>query len=88
MRFWSAKEFFGHAVTRQHPAVRTTCFKGGFECLKRLNATEHCWQRVAIAACEVKKEISRLGNDGIKKPLSRVMFCTGLLANHRGVFAA
>ncbi|HAS1428041.1 TPA: hypothetical protein I4D34_10930, partial [Enterobacter hormaechei] len=40
VRFWSAKNFFGHAVTRQRPAVRTICFKGGSECAKRLNAPE------------------------------------------------
>jgi hypothetical protein len=26
VRFWSAKDFFGHAVTRQRPAVHTICF--------------------------------------------------------------
>ncbi|WP_320713341.1 hypothetical protein [Enterobacter cloacae] len=50
MRFWSAKDFFGHAVTRQRSAVRTLCFKGGSERLKRLNAVQRRWQRVAIAA--------------------------------------
>ena len=68
VRFWSAKDFFGHAVTRQRPAVRTICFKVGSECLKRLNAAERRWQRVAIAACDVRKEISRQGMKGIKKP--------------------
>lgn len=61
MRFWSAKVFFGHAVTRQRSAVRTICFKGGSERLKRLNAAQRCWQRVAIAACEVREEISPPG---------------------------
>lgn len=40
VRFWSAKDFFGRAVTRQRPAVDTICFKGGSECAKRLNAPE------------------------------------------------
>lgn len=68
MRFWSAKDFFGHAVTRQRSAVRTICFKSGSGCLKRLNAVHRSWQRVAIAACEVRKEISPPGMKGIKKP--------------------
>ncbi|OWS95704.1 hypothetical protein B9Q32_16530 [Enterobacter kobei] len=38
VRFLSAEDFFCRAVTRQRPAVRTICFKGGSECLKRLNA--------------------------------------------------
>lgn len=50
VRFWSAKDFFGRAVTRQRPAVGTICFKGGSECMKRLNAPERRWQCVAIAA--------------------------------------
>ena len=65
MRFLSAKVFFGHAVTRQRPAVHTICFMGGSECLKKLNAAERRWQRVAIAACEVRKEISPPG-DGFR----------------------
>ncbi|MCD0225882.1 hypothetical protein LN378_13410 [Enterobacter hormaechei subsp. steigerwaltii] len=40
VRFWSAKDFFGRAVTRQRPAVGMICFKGGSECAKRLNAPE------------------------------------------------
>ncbi len=68
MRFWSAKDFFCHALTRQPPAVHTICFKDGSERLKRLNAVQRRWQRVAIAACEVRKEISPPGDEGIKKP--------------------
>lgn len=76
VRFWSAKDFFGHAVTRQRPAVRTICFKGGSECLKRLNAAERRWQRVAIAACDVRKEISPPGDEGHKKNRFRGL-CSG-----------
>lgn len=67
MRFWSAKDFFCHAVTRQRSAVRTICFKGGSERLKRLNAVQRRWQRAAIAACEERKEISPAGDEGHKK---------------------
>lgn len=76
VRFWSAKGFFGHAVTRQRPGVHMICFKGGSECLKRLNAAERRWQRVAIAACEVRKEISPLGDEGHKKTRFRGL-CSG-----------
>ena len=39
-RFWSAKDFFGHAVTRQRPAGGSICFKGGANCLKGWNTPE------------------------------------------------
>lgn len=76
VRFWSAKVFFGHAVTRQRSAVHTICFKGGSECLKWLNAAERRWQRVAIAACEARKEISPPGDEGHKKTRFRGL-CSG-----------
>ncbi|MBK4285624.1 hypothetical protein JJP96_01735, partial [Enterobacter hormaechei] len=40
VRFWSAKDFFGHAVTRQRPAGGSICFKGGANCLKGWNTPE------------------------------------------------
>jgi len=88
VRFWSAKEFFGRAVTRQRPAVRTIFFNGGSECLERPNAPERRWQRVAIAACEERKEISPPGDEGHKKTRFRGL-CSGLvyLPITGGVFA-
>lgn len=52
MRFWSAKDFFGHAVTRQRPAGGSICFKGGANCLKGWNTPERYLLRVAKSVCD------------------------------------
>lgn len=52
MRFWSAKDFFGHAVTRQRPAGGSICFKGGALTARkagtRQSATNCAWQSLYV----------------------------------------
>lgn len=76
VRFWSAKDFFGHAVTRQRPAVHTIYLHDGCECLRTPDAPERRWLHVAIYAYEVRKEISPPGDEGHKKTRFRGL-CSG-----------